>query len=80
MKAIRTTIQQIPNIVSQTRVLWISLKIPFHRRINEDPFTLIPKKSLICDDTIITAPAETNPDETGPDMKLTKNPINSILI
>lgn len=68
--------QAMPKAVSHPFVLWMSWKMLFQVSTKVVPDALMPRTSFTCDVTIISATADVKPDETGPDTKSIRNPIN----
>ena len=70
------TIQVTPSTVSQSLVSPIALNRLSQFLTKVLPDALIPRTSLTCEVTIISAAADVNPDDTGPDMKSITKPEN----
>lgn len=70
----RTTQHASPSKVSWRRVLPIFWNTPRHVSMNVTAVNCSPKSPLICDEAIVIAAAEVNPETTGNDTNSTRNP------
>lgn len=65
---------ETPRIASQAEVSWICSTILFHMAVKVAPDALMPRRSLICEVTMIRATADVNPELTGPETKSMRKP------
>lgn len=72
----RTMMHTMPNDRSHTRVSWQCSKNCLQVDINESALYFSPNRPFNCDDAIIRAAADVNPDTTGADTKSTRKPAN----
>lgn len=69
-----SAIQTNPSTGSHSEALWMLRKTEIHCCRNVVPVTVMANRSFTWDVAIISATADVNPDDTGPDTKLIRNP------